>query len=295
MPLSTSTATELTREQVLTTLVKPLEAASVFLAAGPRIIDTAGPLRIPYGPDFGDDPVPMTGENELIPELDPTFDDMQLLPSTMKSFKVIHRYSNEVARQSVVALETVLRAGLVSKVAAQVDQALMGSTGDGITAPRGIGAYEGVQTVDVSTSIQGLRLDHVLQGQGLMLAANTSTTGLTLFCRVDDYMNMRLTRDLGANAWNLEPDVQSGKLVVPILGATVVPTDRIAAGTAYLVHMPSIIVARDVAPSVRILTERYADFDQVGIRVVTRLDAAPLHPEAVVKFEGIVTPDPLVL
>ena len=41
MPTSTQTIAELTREQVLTTLVKPLEAASVFLAAGPRIIDTS--------------------------------------------------------------------------------------------------------------------------------------------------------------------------------------------------------------------------------------------------------------
>lgn len=40
-------ATELTAEQVLTTLIRPLEDASRFLAAGPRIIDTAGPLRIP--------------------------------------------------------------------------------------------------------------------------------------------------------------------------------------------------------------------------------------------------------
>ena len=37
MPASTTTAPELTREQVQAILVQPLTAASVFLAAGPRI------------------------------------------------------------------------------------------------------------------------------------------------------------------------------------------------------------------------------------------------------------------
>ncbi len=40
-------APELTAEQVVRILVQPLEAQSTFLASGPRIFDTAGPLRIP--------------------------------------------------------------------------------------------------------------------------------------------------------------------------------------------------------------------------------------------------------
>ena len=48
MPASTVTAPELTTEQVIAILVEPLQAASVFLAAGPRIFDTNGsPVRIP--------------------------------------------------------------------------------------------------------------------------------------------------------------------------------------------------------------------------------------------------------
>ena len=38
---------ELLAEQVSSLLVEPLEAESVVLAAGPRIFDTASPLRIP--------------------------------------------------------------------------------------------------------------------------------------------------------------------------------------------------------------------------------------------------------
>ena len=51
MAVSTDTATELTREQVSTILTRPLEARSIFLAAGARIFDTDGsPVRIPALP-----------------------------------------------------------------------------------------------------------------------------------------------------------------------------------------------------------------------------------------------------
>jgi hypothetical protein len=91
MAVSTTTAAELTAEQVQKILVQPLEQASVFLAAGPRIFDANGsPVRIPEmdGPTSPD----WIGENELITEKDVTFDEVTLLPSTLKSVKTITRF-----------------------------------------------------------------------------------------------------------------------------------------------------------------------------------------------------------
>jgi HK97 family phage major capsid protein len=48
-----------------------------------------------------------------------------------------------------------------------------------------------------------------------------------------------------------------------------------------------IAVARDLAPSVKILDQTYADFDQMAIRVVARYDAAPLNAQAVVVLRGV--------
>ena len=107
---STATAAELTQEQVQKVLVKPLEQASVFLAAGVRYFDTNGsPVRIPKlggptSPSF-------VGENEEIPEVDPSFDEITLLPSTLKSVKTLTRFSNELARQSVACEPPRQRAG----------------------------------------------------------------------------------------------------------------------------------------------------------------------------------------
>ena len=145
---STTNAAELTQETVVAQLVQPLSAASQFLAAGPRIIDTAGPVRIPK---LGSSAVatPWIAQNELIPDSDVDFDEIQLLPSTMKSLKTLTKFSNELSRQSVIALDAAIQQKLVSDVAAAMDSQLFSASGDGVETPRGLFAYTGTQTLAV--------------------------------------------------------------------------------------------------------------------------------------------------
>lgn len=283
MAVSTSTASELTAEQVHAILTAPLETASTFLASGPSIVDTSGPLRMPFGAEPADPAeLEWTGENELIPELDPEFSELSLLPSTMKSIKVLTRFSNELARQSVVSLDAALRARLVADVAAKVDAQLYSDQGDGITTPRGMFAWEGTQDVPLSGP---LSLDDVLAGQGLALGANVDPARLRLFLRPADYMALRTMKD-GDNRYMLQPDAAQGATPT-VLGLPVTISPRIPAGRAALADMAHVVVARDVAPSVKVLDQTFGEYDQQAIRVVTRLDAAPTHPEAVVTFSGI--------
>lgn len=167
---STTNATELTAEQVQSVLVAPLADRSVFLSSGVRIVDTAGPLRMPKGaapttPDW-------YGQNEQIAEDDPTFDELSLLPSTMKSVKVLTRFSNELARQSVIALDAALKSRLVTDVADVIDNQLLGATGDGITLPRGLFAYAG-QTLPVAGA---LTLDALITAEGMALRPTSTAT-----------------------------------------------------------------------------------------------------------------------
>ena len=110
MAQDTQNTNELTREEVATILTAPLEQESVFLSVAQHIYDTAGPLRIPALPDSQATALAFVGENEKIPEQDYDFGEVQLLPSTMKSVKVLTKFSNELARQSVVALDSALQA-----------------------------------------------------------------------------------------------------------------------------------------------------------------------------------------
>lgn len=283
MAHSTVTAPELTREQVRTILTAPLETAAAFLASGPTIIDTAGPLRMPFSP-AATDPAELewTGENELIPELDHEFSELSLLPSTMKSIKVLTRFSNELARQTFVSLDAALRARLVADVAAKVDAQLFSDSGDGVTTPRGMFAWEDTQDVAVTGPLE---LDAILDGQALALGANVDPARLRLFLRPGDYMALRALRD-GDNRFMLQPDATKGATAT-VLGLPVTISSRIPAGRAALVDMAHVVVARDVMPSVKLLDQTFGDYDQQAIRVVTRFDAAPTAPDAVVTFSGI--------
>lgn len=288
MPLST-TQTELTAEQVQTVLTQPLEQRSVFLAAGPRIFDTDGsPVRVPKAPADGSADLSWVGENELIGEDDPDFDELTLLPSTVKSVKTITRYSNELARQSIVSLEAALRDRIVADVAGKMDgQFLSASDGDpgatgAQTEPRGIFDYAG-QTVG---TVGAITLDAIMDAQSLALAANVNVASMTLFIRPAEYMALRALKDADGR-YLVQPDVTSGGSVLPLLGARVAVSSRIPAGSAALVDMSQVAVARDLAPSVKVLTERYADYDQQAIRVVARYDAGAINAEAIVALTGI--------
>jgi len=291
MAVSTTNATELTQEQVVKTLVQPLTAKSVFLAAGPRIFDTAGPLRIPKNGGPITDPG-WTGENEAIPERDADFDEVTLLPSTMKSVKVITRFSNELARQSVVSLDQALKDRLVGDVAAKLDAQFLSASGDGITTPKGLFSYTGVQTVAVGGA---LTLDHLLTAWGMALAENVNMGSLKWVLTPGDFVALRKVKDTsGKFILNADPTADA---VFRLFGAPVIVTSRVpnttggsVTGRAALVDFSQIAVARDLAPSVKVLTERYADFDQQAIRVVARYDAAPLNPKAIVALTGITRP-----
>lgn len=284
MALNTDDATELTREQVANILTKPLEQASVFLAAGPRIFDTTGPLRVPGLPGAGDPgELEWVGESELIPEWDTEFSEVQLLPSTMKSVKVLTRYSNELARQSIVSLEKTLRDRLVADVAAKLDTQFLSDSGDGVTTPRGLFAYEGA----TDTAVDGpITPDVILAAQGEAMSRHLNPGSMTLFMRPEDYVSMRGIKD-NDGRYLVAPDVSGTGLIVPVLGARAVLSARIPEGRAALVDMSRVAVARDLAPSVKVLTERYADYDQQAIRVVARYDAKPLDESAVLTLSGV--------
>lgn len=284
MALNTETAQSLTQEQVSTVLTQPLEQKSVFLAAGPTIFDTDGnQLRVPSLPESNPDALNWYGQNEQIGEVDPEFGETVLLPSTMKSVKVITRYSNELARQSVVSLDAALQARLVGDVAAKLDAQFLGATGDGITTPQGMFAWTGVQNID---TVGELTLDTLMDAYGLALGANVDPDTLRLFIRPEDYMGLRRLKDADGR-YLLQPDASTGKIIVPTLGAEAHISNRVPVGSAALADMAQVAVARDLDPSVTILTERYADYDQQAIRVVARYDAKPLNPQAVVTLSGI--------
>lgn len=281
MSNTTSNTAELTAEQVRSILVQPLEARSKFLASGVSIFDTAGPLRLPKmgGPVTVD----WTGESEEIDDTqEATFDEVTLLPSTMQSVKVIVRYSNEMARQSIVSLDSAIKARLVKDVADKIDGQFFGASGDGVTTPKGLFSYAG-QRLETGASF-ALTLDTLHDAEALALEANVNVDALKWVLRPSDLVALRkIKQGTGSNAYVLQPDVTRSNGYT-LLGKPVIVTNRVPEDHAALVDFSQIAVARDLAPSVKVLTERYAEFDEQALRVVARYDVAPLNDEAVIQI-----------
>ena len=95
MAIETTSATStLLQSQVASLLVQPLEQASSFLGAGPQIIDSASPIRVPRivnGVTAG-----FVAEGAQISDGDVAFDEVTLLPSNLKSLKVLVKLSSTI-------------------------------------------------------------------------------------------------------------------------------------------------------------------------------------------------------
>ena len=280
---TTSNLSTLTDTQVLSVLIDPLTEASKFLASGVKVIPTSGPLRIPKAPTFDLSSTAWTAEGGTIPQVSGSGGDLALLPSTMKSLKVITRFTAELARQSVTSVEAALRASLVRSVAEKLDAQFLGSsTGATNTEPSGMFGWTGTQSVTVSGAIS---FDKLIEAQGLALAANVDPANLRVWLRPDDWTYLRGIKDLDER-YQLAWDPAAGASL-SVLGMPVILSSRIPAGNAAVADMSEVYVARDVDASVTILNELYAGTDEVGIRAITRYDAAPAHPAAIVKLTGI--------
>jgi hypothetical protein len=131
MPSGIGTAgagAELTSEQVARILVNPLQARSV------------------------------------VPESDPVFSEVTLLPSTLKSFKRGYKISNELVRHSVLAIATVMGQAIVERTALEVDAAFLTGTGASNTVT-GFTSMAGTSGVTLGAGVVPT-IDNLLDAQG---------------------------------------------------------------------------------------------------------------------------------
>lgn len=274
MTETTATNPELLADTVSQLLVQPLEAASVVLASGPRIFDTSGVLRIPKLVS-GSTPT-FVGEGGLIPDTaDVDFDELVLMPTERKSIKTILKYTNELVRQSVLGIDAVLKARLVKDVSDALDNALLKGDGTSDTIT-GFVNQPDVQTAEWDPTDP----DSLMDAIGLAVAAEANPN--RWFINGADFIKLRKVKEsTGSKKYVLESDLTMDA-TYRLLGIPVTVTNKLDEGQAVLADMSQVAIARDIAPSVTVLTERYAEYDQVGLRVVTRYDLGLLHPEGVI-------------
>lgn len=262
---------ELLREQVSSLLLQPLEAQSIFLSSGVRIFDTAEPLRIPKLVSSSEPA--WVGEGELIPEHDVDFDEVRLMPTDRKSIKTLIRFTNELLRQSVIGLDSVLKDRLVSDVSRKLDTAFL--TGDGADGSvTGIINQPGVQTGTLDASDPDSLLD------ALALAHAAEVTPNRWFISGADFFTLRKLKDADGKYLIVSDLTADAKYT--LFGVPVTVSNKLPTGTAVLANMSEVAVARDTNPTVKLLDQRYAEYDEQAIRVTARFDLGLLRPEGVI-------------
>lgn len=277
MAHATSDHPTLIKDQVSSLLVQPLEQASFVLSSGVRIFDSSEPLKIPRLASSGT--VDYVGEGEAIPDdYDVTFNEISLMPTNRKAIKSITRYSSELLRASSVGLDSVLKTRLVSDVSAKLDSELLAGTGT-TGSITGILNQPGVQTGDLDVTDPDSFLD------ALALTSAAEVTPTSWFVNGSDFIELRKVKD-NAGHYLLESDL-TRDATYRIFGIPVTVSNKIPAGSAILADTSQIAVVRDVDPSITVLSERYAEFDQIGLRVVCRYDLGLLHPEGVVVLSSV--------
>jgi HK97 family phage major capsid protein len=288
MALSTTNSAELTQEVVQRILVQPLESASVFLASGPRIFDTDGsPVRIPKLNSAGT--ANFVAQGSVIGETDYDFGEIELLASSMKSVKVLTKVSNELRRQSVIALDSALRDRLVTEVATTLDRAFINGTA--ANEPTGILHYSGVTVA--GSAIGTATTDHLYTAMQAALDANVNVANTRWMMTPRDFVALHKLKD-AEGRYLISPNPTNGATST-LLGLPVTVTSRIPGGTTggtatvVLADFSQIAVARDQSPSVTILDQTFGDYDQTAIRVTARYDAKPMNAAAVVLLRGITT------
>lgn len=273
---TTTNQNVLIKDQVANILVKPLEAASVVLGSGATIFNSSEPLRIPRLDSSGT--VGFVGEGEQIPDTYTAgFSELKLMPSERKSLKTITRITNELVRQAQNGVTTVLQQRIVEDTRKALDDALL--NGDGADATiTGIMNQAGVQkgTLDLKNP------DSLLDAMALLTVAEVTPN--RWFFNGADFYDLRKVKDNNGR-YLIQETLQEG-VTYTLFGIPVTVSNKIPKGKGILADMSKVAIVRDIDPSITILTEKYADTDEVGIRVVTRYDLGLMLPEAVVVLEA---------
>lgn len=273
----TSANSTLIQSQVASLLVQPLEQASTFLAAGPVVLDSSSPVRVPRivnGVTAG-----FVAEGSQISDGDVAFDEVTLLPSTMKGLKVLVKLSNELIRTSVVGLESVLQTRLVTDVANALDAALWDGTGSSNTV-KGILRATGIATGTLDLTDPDSLIDGLAAAQGNHV---TPTHWVMTSASFAALRKLRVGEDDAR--YLFDPATIQNGTELRLLGLPVILTDNIPAVSTKkrvaLVDFSKVVVARDVNAEVKVLDQTWGDYDSIGIRVVSRWDTALLQAKAV--------------
>lgn len=269
----------LTQDQVERLLIMPLQERSTYLSQGfPTFVSNGEPIKVPSLSSLGT--ASYVAQGSAIPEVSATTSEITLLPTTVQATKIIARMSNELVRQSIVNVESAFSMKLVRDVSDFLDAAMWNGAGSN-GAPTGMthfadnvnaGTAAGTAiTSDTLYDMHELAMTSNLADDALRWAMSPAT--FTIIRKLSDNYGQRI----------LQPSLAAGAPST-LLGRPYVVTNNVPDTDLLLFDRSQIAVGMDQRASITLLSETYANYDEVAVRVVARYDTAKMNDDAVVQL-----------
>ncbi len=279
MPATTGANPTLTQDQVQRILIAPLQQSSTFLLLGcPTFTSNGEPIHLPRLDSYGT--ASYTTQGSAIGELNPTTSEVVLLASTVSSLKAISRVSNELVRQSVVNIESAFSLALVTNLSKTLDAALWNGAGTA-GAPLGLFGFTGFTNAGSVAGTALASADLFNMDEKYQLAFSSASAARWGISPANFTRIRKMTDNYGARI--LQPSLAEGAPST-ILGYPYTVSAHIPDTAIALFDKDQVAVGMDTNASITILDQTYADYDQVGIRVIARYDVKPLNVASVVKL-----------
>lgn len=275
--------------QYVKTFEDRLRNASVFLKAGPRILDVdSNEVHIPkLGSSANSD---WTEENQPISVSDPSFDSVTLTP---RKIAALVYASNEVMADSDPSVREVVSMDLVRTIATKLDVAFLRGSGT-VPEPTGISNAAGVNSTELGAG-DGAQptLDDVEDALARVEAANANPSAV--FMSPQTWAYLRAQKD-GDGRSLVQPDPTStasrSLFGVPVHTTGNLPHSETVgtstdASRIVVADMSTVAVGRRKVVEVALSTDYRFEHDQTAVRAVARYDVAPLQAAAIEVLTGV--------
>jgi HK97 family phage major capsid protein len=263
--------------------IDKLRAKTVVFQAGARVVpmtsDNLAIARI-----TGDPTVAWTAENAEITASDPTFDAVTLAP---KKLTALVKVSRELLEDSV-NISAALEAAFIGAMSVELDRACLFGSGSS-NQPTGLFNISGINSVSMGTDgatpssydelidlLYEVQLDNGADPSVFVMHPRTNKT----YAKLKDANDNPLTEP------KMTADVRRLlTTAVPIDQDQGTATDQCS--TVLTGDFSKMLVGMRVGMELRLLNERYAEFDQVGFIARLRADVAVENPVHFAKLIGI--------
>lgn len=268
---TTNTAQAWTPEDILTLVVQPLERESVAARLGLFQTGMKGDaLRVPLVTE--DPSAQWVNEGEEIPLSQATLGEAEAPYKKLAGLSVV---TSELAEDSHPGAVEEIGKGLVRDIARKLDAAMFSDAGE--KAPKGLAVLDGVTQVAAPKTWGNLDVFK----QAKLRAAELGTSVAAFVLSTADAATLLVLKETSTSNRDL---IESDGTSFTIGGTPVIPSEHVAAGTAWALPADRVIVAVREDASVDVDGSAFFTSDRVAIRATMRVAFAFTHPKAVTKI-----------